>query len=100
MTIVVAKPKLSHSSINLPSSPVDHPAPLTAEAALNQAGQELTRKPHADEVAAWPVDWRQALTRSDRRQGRTRWGSRESQLLPRFLENLLCFGEFVEQLIG
>ena len=23
-----------------------------------------------------------------------------SQLLPRFLENLLCFGEFVEQLIG
>jgi hypothetical protein len=22
------------------------------------------------------------------------------QLLPRFLENLLCFGEFVEQLIG
>jgi len=47
--------------------PVEHPAPLTAEAALDQAGQEfgaimLTRKPHAREVAAWPVDWRQALT--------------------------------------
>jgi hypothetical protein len=47
--------------------PVEHSAPLTVEAALDQAGQEfgaimLTRKPHADEVAAWPVDWRQALT--------------------------------------
>jgi hypothetical protein len=34
----------------------------------------------------------------------TRSWSRRShsvtQLLPRFLENLLCFGEFVEQLIG
>jgi hypothetical protein len=47
--------------------PVEHPASLAAEAALDQAGQEfgaimLTRKPHASEVAAWPVDWRQALT--------------------------------------
>jgi hypothetical protein len=47
--------------------PVEPPAPLTAEAALDQAGQEfgaimLTRKPHAGEVAAWPLDWRQALT--------------------------------------
>jgi hypothetical protein len=37
--------------------PVEPPAPLTAEAALDQAGQEfgaimLTRKPHAGEVAA------------------------------------------------
>jgi hypothetical protein len=49
MTIVVAKPKLSHSSINLPSSLSNTPARLTAEAALDQAGQEfgaimLTRK--------------------------------------------------------
>jgi hypothetical protein len=51
-------------------------------------------------IAAWPVDWRQALTPFDRRRRRTHWGSRESQLLPRFLENLLGFGEFVEQLIG
>jgi hypothetical protein len=47
--------------------PVEHPASLTAAAALDQAGQEfgaimLTRKPHASEVAAWPVGWRQALT--------------------------------------
>src|SRR5262249_38114581 len=35
-----------------------------------------------------------------RRRRRTRWGSRESQLLPRFLEYLLCFGEFVLELIG
>jgi hypothetical protein len=47
--------------------PVEPPVPLTAEAALDQAGQEfgaimLTRKPHASGVAAWPVDWRQALT--------------------------------------
>jgi hypothetical protein len=35
-----------------------------------------------------------------RRQGRTRWGLRESQLLLRFLEYLLCFGEFVLELIG
>jgi hypothetical protein len=47
--------------------PVEPPAPLTAEAALDQAAQEfgaimLTRKPHVSEVAAWPVDWRQALT--------------------------------------
>jgi hypothetical protein len=67
MTIVVAKPKLSHSSINLPSSLSSTPAPLTAEAALDQAGQEfgaiiLTRKPHVSEVAAWQLDWRQALT--------------------------------------
>jgi hypothetical protein len=66
MTIVVAKPKFSHSSINLPSSLSNTP-PLTAQAALDQAGQEfgaimLTRKPHASGVAAWPVDWRQALT--------------------------------------
>jgi hypothetical protein len=27
-------------------------------------------------------------------------GSRGPQLLPRFLENLLCFGEFVLELIG
>jgi hypothetical protein len=88
-----------------PEQPVEPPAPLMAEAALDQAGQEfgaimLTRKPHARGVAAWPVDWRRALTCSDRRRWRTHWGSRESQLLPRFLENLLCFGDFVEQLIG
>jgi hypothetical protein len=41
--------------------PVEHPAPLTAAAAFDQAGQEfgaimLTRKPHASEVAAWPAE--------------------------------------------
>jgi hypothetical protein len=41
MTIVVAKPKLSHSSINLPRSLSNTPARLTAEAALDQAGQEF-----------------------------------------------------------
>jgi hypothetical protein len=43
--------------------PVEHPAPLTAEAARDPAGAiMLTRKLHASEVAPWPVDWRQALT--------------------------------------
>jgi hypothetical protein len=46
MTIVVAKPKLSHSSINLPSSPVEHPAPLTAEARSTTPGRNLA--PSAD----------------------------------------------------
>jgi hypothetical protein len=47
--------------------PVEHPRAISGGGALDQPGQEfgaimLTRKPHASEVAAWPVDWRQALT--------------------------------------
>jgi hypothetical protein len=58
--------EVSHSSINLPSS-LSNPPHHWRQAALDQAGQEfgaimLTRKPHAGEVATWPVDWRQALT--------------------------------------
>jgi hypothetical protein len=47
--------------------PVEPPASLTAEAGLDQAGQKfgaimLTRKPQPVGFAAWPVDWRQAVT--------------------------------------
>ena len=41
-----------------------------------------------------------SLSEVGHRRRRTHWGSRESQLLPRFLENLLRFGEFVLELIG